>query len=122
MSFNFHDNDYSLAEYMAGVIGKIARAMNPTVMNSPAARRGNYNVVPYQSTHNTGGTMMGADPGSSVVNRYLQSWDADNLFVMGASVFPQNHSCHPTGFVGPLAYWSSHALTTQYSKHPGRLI
>ncbi len=53
-------------------------------MSSPAARRGNYNVVPYQSTHNTGGTMMGADPGSSVLNRYLQSWDADNLFVMGA--------------------------------------
>jgi hypothetical protein len=25
--------------------------------------------VPYQSTHNTGGTMMGADPKSSVVNR-----------------------------------------------------
>ena len=84
MSYNFHDNDYKLAEYMAGVIGRIARAMNPTVMSAPAPRRGNYNVVPYQSTHNTGGTMMGADPGSSVLNRYLQSWDADNLFVMGA--------------------------------------
>ena len=33
---------------------------------------------------NTGGTIMGADPRTSVVNRYLQSWDADNLFVMGA--------------------------------------
>jgi gluconate 2-dehydrogenase alpha chain len=63
MSYNFHDNDYKLAEYMAGVIGRIAQAMNPTLMSSPAARRGNYNVVPYQSTHNTGGTMMGADPG-----------------------------------------------------------
>ena len=48
--------------------------------------------------------MMGADPGSSVLNRYLQSWDADNLFVMGASVFPQNQSYNPTGFVGALAY------------------
>jgi gluconate 2-dehydrogenase alpha chain len=122
MSFNFHDNDYKLAEYMAGVIGRIARAMNPTVMSSPAARRGNYNVVPYQSTHNTGGTMMGAEPGSSVVNRYLQSWDADNLFVMGASVFPQNQSYNPTGFVGALAYWSANAITTQYLKRPGPLI
>jgi gluconate 2-dehydrogenase alpha chain len=122
MSYNFHDNDYKLAEYMAGVIGRIAQAMNPTVMSTPAARRGNYNVVPYQSTHNTGGTMMGADPGSSVVNRYLQSWDADNLFVMGASVFPQNQSYNPTGFVGALAYWSANAITTQYLKRPGRLI
>ena len=121
MSFNFHDNDYKLAEYMAGVIGRIAKAMNPTVMSTPAARRGNYTVVPYQSTHNTGGTMMGADPASSVVNRYLQSWDADNLFVMGASVFPQNQSYNPTGFVGALAYWSANAITTQYLKRPGPL-
>ena len=122
MSYNFHDNDYKLAEYMAGVIGRIARAMNPTVMSAPAPRRGNYNVVPYQSTHNTGGTMMGADPGSSVLNRYLQSWDADNLFVMGASVFPQNQSYNPTGVVGALAYWSANAITTQYLKRPGPLI
>jgi gluconate 2-dehydrogenase alpha chain len=122
MSYNFHDNDYKLAEYMGGVIGRIARAMNPTIMSTPAARRGNYNVVPYQSTHNTGGTMMGADRGSSVVNRYLQSWDADNLFVMGASVFPQNQSYNPTGVVGALAYWSANAITTQYLKRPGPLI
>ena len=122
MSYNFHENDYKLAEHMAGVIGRIARAMNPTIMSAPAPRRGNYNVVPYQSTHNTGGTMMGADPGSSVLNRYLQSWDADNLFVMGASVFPQNQSYNPTGVVGALAYWSANAITTQYLKRPGPLI
>jgi gluconate 2-dehydrogenase alpha chain len=122
MSYNFHDNDYKLAEYMAGVIGKIARAMNPTLMSTPAPRRGNYNVVPYQSTHNTGGTMMGADPKASVLNRYLQSWDADNLFVMGASVFPQNQSYNPTGLVGALAYWSANAITTQYLKRPGPLM
>ena len=122
MSYNFHENDYKLAEHMAGVIGRIARAMNPTIMSAPAPRRGNYNVVPYQSTHNTGGTMMGADPGSSVLNRYLQSWDADNLFVMGASVFPQNQSYNPTGVVGALAYWSANAITKQYLKRPGPLI
>jgi gluconate 2-dehydrogenase alpha chain len=122
MSYNFHENDYKLAEHMAGVIGRIARAMNPTIMSAPAPRRGNYNVVPYQSTHNTGGTMMGADPGSSVVNRYLQSWDADNLFVVGASVFPQNQSYNPTGVVGALAYWSANAITTRYLKRPGPLI
>jgi gluconate 2-dehydrogenase alpha chain len=122
LSYNFHDNDYKLAEYMAGVIGRIARAMNPTLMSSPAPRRGNYNVVPYQSTHNTGGTIIGADPQSSVVNRYLQSWDADNLFVMGASVFPQNQSYNPTGLVGALAYWSADAITTRYLKRPGPLV
>ena len=122
MSFNFHEQDYKLGEYMAGVLARIAKAMNPTVMSSPTSRRVNYNVVPYQSTHNTGGTIMGADPKSSVLNRYLQSWDADNLFVMGASVFPQNQSYNPTGLVGALAYWSANAIVTQYLKKPGPLV
>jgi len=31
---------------------------------------------------------MGADPKTSVVNKYLQSWDVPNLLVAGASAFP----------------------------------
>jgi gluconate 2-dehydrogenase alpha chain len=122
MSYNFRDNDYKLADYIGGVLGRLAKAMNPTVMSAPSVKKGDYSVVPYQSTHNTGGTMTGTDPKTSVVNRYLQSWDADNLFVMGASVFPQNASYNPTGVVGALAYWSATAITTQYLKNPGPLV
>ena len=122
MSYNFRDNDYKLADYIGGVLGRLAKAMNPTVMSTPSVKKGDYSVVPYQSTHNTGGTMTGTDPKTSVVNRYLQSWDADNLFVMGASVFPQNASYNPTGLVGALAYWSANAITTQYLKSPGPLV
>jgi gluconate 2-dehydrogenase alpha chain len=122
MSYNFRDNDYKLADYIGGVLGRLAKAMNPTVMSTPSVKKGDYSVVPYQSTHNTGGTMTGTDPKTSVVNRYLQSWNADNLFVMGASVFPQNASYNPTGVVGALAYWSANAITTQYLKNPGPLV
>jgi gluconate 2-dehydrogenase alpha chain len=122
LSYNFRDNDYKLADYIGGVLGRVAKAMNPTTMSTPAVKKGDYSVVPYQSTHNTGGTMTGTDPKTSVVNRYLQSWDADNLFVMGASVFPQNASYNPTGLVGALAYWSANAITSQYLKSPGPLV
>jgi gluconate 2-dehydrogenase alpha chain len=122
LSYNFRDNDYKLADYVGGVLGRIAKAMNPTVMSTPSVKKGDYNVVPYQSTHNTGGTITGTDPKTSAVNRYLQAWDADNLFVMGASVFPQNASYNPTGLVGALAYWSANAITTQYLKSPGPLV
>jgi gluconate 2-dehydrogenase alpha chain len=122
MTYNFHDNDYKVAEYIGGVLDKIARAMNPSVMSSVTVRRGNYSVVPYQSTHNTGGTITGTDPKRSAVNRYLQAWEADNLFVMGASVFPQNASYNPTGLVGALAYYAAEAITTKYLKQPGPLV
>jgi gluconate 2-dehydrogenase alpha chain len=66
--------------------------------------------------------MMGADPRRSAVNRYCQAWDADNLFVVGSSLFPQNASYGPTGLVGALAYWSAEAITTKYLKSPGALV
>ncbi|MET0365808.1 MAG: GMC family oxidoreductase [Sphingobium sp.] len=122
MTFNYRENDYRLSEYAAGVTERIAQAMDATIVASPNPRRGNFHSVPYQSTHNTGGTIMGADPRISVVNRYLQSWDADNLFILGASVFPQNTSYNPTGTVGALAYWATDAIVNRYLKAPGALV
>jgi gluconate 2-dehydrogenase alpha chain len=122
MSYNFRENDHKMAQYLGGVLDRIATAMKPTIKGNVNVRRGNYNVVPYQSTHNTGGTIMGADRKSSVVNKYCQSWDADNLFVMGASLFPQNASYNPTGPVGALAYWTADAITKRYTKSPGPLV
>ena len=58
----------------------------------------------------------------SVVNRYLQSWDVSNVFVMGSSVFPQNPGYNPTGTVGALAYWAADAIRTKYLRNPGPLV
>src|SRR5262249_51397624 len=61
MTYNFVENDYKVADYCMDIALKIARAMTPTIMGPPGLRRGDYNTVPYQSTHNTGGTIMGND-------------------------------------------------------------
>ncbi|MBQ0132005.1 MAG: GMC family oxidoreductase, partial [Comamonas sp.] len=76
----------------------------------------------YQTTHLNGGAIMGTDPKTSAVNRYLQSWDAHNLFVVGASAFPQGSGYNPTGLVAALAYWSAKAIRYEYLKQPGALI
>ncbi len=39
---------------------------------------------------------MGSDPKTSALNRYLQSWDVSNVFVVGANAFPQNNGYNPT--------------------------
>jgi gluconate 2-dehydrogenase alpha chain len=49
-------------------------------------------------------------------------WNAHNLFIQGASVFPQQHGYNPTGTVGALAYWSADAIVAQYLKRPGPLV
>jgi gluconate 2-dehydrogenase alpha chain len=121
LTYNATDNDHAMSRYVVGKLETMIKAMNPT-RYEVHYRPKNFTVVPYQSTHNTGGTIMGTDPKSSVVNRYLQAWDAHNLFVQGASVFPQQPGYNPTGTLGALAYWSAKAITEQYLKNPGPLV
>jgi gluconate 2-dehydrogenase alpha chain len=122
MTYNFTDNDEKLSAHLTTVAHDIGRAMGPTHLGSKTPRRAPYSIVPYQSTHNTGGAIAGHDPGKSALNRYLQSWDVPNVFVMGASAFPHNSGYNPTGAVGALTYWAADAIRTKYLKDPGPLL
>ena len=121
MTFDFPANDLRMSAYITGKAMDIGRAMGgQQVAGSP--RKGPYTITQYQTTHNTGGTVMGVDRATSVVNKYLQSWDVPNLFVIGASNFPQNASYNPTDTVGALAYFAADAIVNRYLKAPGPLV
>jgi gluconate 2-dehydrogenase alpha chain len=121
MTFDFPENDLKLSAYITNKAMEIGRAMGgQQVAGGP--RKGPYTSTQYQTTHNTGGTVMGMDPSTSVVNRYCQSWDVPNVFVIGASNYPQNASYNPTDTLGALAYWSADAIVKQYLKSPGPLV
>lgn len=121
MNFDFPDNDLRMSRHLTARAQAIGRAMGgKQVVALP--RQGPHTVAQYQTTHNTGGTVMGEDPRTSVVNRYLQSWDVPNVFVIGASNFPQNASYNPTDTVGALAYWAAQAITRDYLRAPGPLV
>ena len=121
LTFDFHENELRMSKFLTDRATEIAKAMKPRSLHAKA-RKGHYSIVPYQTTHNTGGAVMGADPRTSVVNRYLQSWDVSNLFVMGSGAFPQNAGYNPTGTVGALTYWAADAIINQYLKRPGPLV
>jgi gluconate 2-dehydrogenase alpha chain len=121
MTFDFPANDLRMSAHCTAKAMEIAKAMGAEqVAGGP--RKGPYTVTQYQSTHNTGGAVMGTDPKTSVVNRFLQSWDVPNVFVIGASAFPQNSAFNPTVTVGALAYWTADAIVGQYMKSPGPLV
>jgi gluconate 2-dehydrogenase alpha chain len=121
MTFDFPDNDLRMSRFVTSKASEIAHRMGAKiVVNEP--RTGPFTVTAYQSTHNTGGTVMGTDPSASVLNRYCQSWDVPNVFVVGASNYPQNSSYNPTGTLGALIYWTAEALKTRYLKNPGALV
>jgi gluconate 2-dehydrogenase alpha chain len=121
MTFDFHDNELKMSRFLTARAEEIARAMKPREIRSHPRGR-HYDIEPYQTTHNTGGAIMGADPNTSVVNSYLQSWDVPNVFVMGACAFPQQAGYNPTATVAALAYRAAGAIKTRYLRNPGPLV
>jgi gluconate 2-dehydrogenase alpha chain len=121
MTIDFHDNELKAAQFMTDKYAEIVKAMGAKIVEKNP-RKGPYDVTTYQTTHLNGGAIMGTDPKTSALNRYLQSWDVSNLFVMGASAFPQNAGYNPTGTVAALAFWSAKAIREQYLKNPGPLV
>lgn len=120
MTYNFTDQDKALHKYITEVTANIMKEMGAKTVEGKNPIT-DYDIVGYQTTHNTGGTIMGSSPDNSVVNNYLQHWDAENLFVIGAGNFAHNGGYNPTGTVGALAYRSVEGII-KYSKTGGSLV
>jgi mono/diheme cytochrome c family protein len=104
-----------MIRYVTNEMLKVARAMNPRSIQVVGKNFGDHSDTrPSQTTHLAGGTIMGKDRNTSVLNRYLQSWDVHNLFALGSGAFPQGLGYNPTGTVAALAYWAAKAIRTRY--------
>ncbi len=123
MTFDWQENDIKMSQFMHAQMMKIAEAMHPAeVSGSPKNANSHFDSTAYQTTHLNGGAIMGENPATSAINRYLQSWDVHNVFVPGASAFPQGLGYNPTGLLAALTYWSAQAIRDQYLKNPGPLV
>jgi gluconate 2-dehydrogenase alpha chain len=120
MTINWQDNERKMVNFMNAKMVEIARAMGAKEVNA-AAPFGDYDVTRYQTTHIQGGTMMAKSPDLGVVNTYGQHWDASNLFVLGASTFPNSGSSNPTPTILALTYRTADAIVDKYLKNPGML-
>ena len=121
LTLDWTDHERRQADLGAQVEQKIAQAMGARIGGSSRGIGARYSVVEYQSTHVQGGAIMGASPDTSVVNPWLQHWRVPNLWVVGASAFPQNASGNPTLTVLAVAYRAADALVGRYVKRPGAL-
>jgi gluconate 2-dehydrogenase alpha chain len=73
-------------------------------------------------SHHQGGVRMGSNPRESVVNKYGQTWDIPNLFVIGSSNFPTSAGFNPTLTIQALTYMTADAIVNRYRKSPGPLV
>jgi gluconate 2-dehydrogenase alpha chain len=114
VTFDYNENDRRMARFTmdkAAEIGRKVGAKHIETFNSAAGANTPYDQ---RSTHTTGGAIIGDDPRTSALNRYNQSWDVHNVFVMGASSFPNNGGYNPTATVGALTLHSAKAIIEHY--------
>jgi gluconate 2-dehydrogenase alpha chain len=109
-------NELARVEFMLGKMEELGREMGAThVWRAPIGPGA-------PGAHHEGGTRMGGDPKTSVVNRYGQTWDIPNLFVIGSSTFPTMSGFNPTLTIQALAYMSADAIVNRYKNNPGALL
>lgn len=121
ITFDWHQNDYNMYRFLAARCIEIMDRMGPS-RTKTVPELEPYNIHTYQSTHATGGAIMGTDPSNSVTNAYGQVWDAPNVFVTGAALYPQNPGANPTGTLAALSYLACDGIRDRYLKHERELI
>lgn len=122
LTFDWNQNDQRMAKFVTGRAINIMKEVGGQhiVVDNQAEK--SWNPYMQHSSHTIGGAVMGADPSTSALNPYLQSWDAHNLFVVGASAFPNNGGYNPTVTVGGLAVRAAQAIHQKYINNPAPLV
>jgi len=120
MTVNWHQNEHSMHKFMTNRCEEIVKEMGADHIMA-FDQMGNYSLQYAVPEHSVGGTIMGGDPATSVVNSYSQVWSLENMFVLGASTFANQSGVNPTGTVGALAYRAAEGIL-KYSKQGGMLV
>ncbi|MCW4384786.1 GMC family oxidoreductase [Salinibacterium sp. SYSU T00001] len=121
ITFGWRENERRMYRFIAERCAEMLDAMGPD-RATYTRELPDYRYDVYQSTHATGGCIMGNDPGDSVTNSYGQVWDTPNVFVTGAALYPQNPSPNPTLTLAALAYRTAEAIRDRYFDAPGELL
>jgi len=121
LTIDWNDNERNMVKFMTPKLVELTRAMGAKEVVPPAPVS-HYATTRYQTTHVQGGAIMVGTPDKGVLNPYWQHWQYSNLFVLGASAFPQQGSANPTSTVLALTQRTADAVVDRYLKKPGSLV
>ncbi|HZO21686.1 MAG TPA: GMC family oxidoreductase, partial [Steroidobacteraceae bacterium] len=102
--WQWSEHELRQAAHMQRTFADIIEAMGGRP-NGPVYKDGAKAIAPGGSIiHEVGGAIMGADPKSSVTDRWSQTWDVPNLFITDGAVFASNADKNPTLTIMALAW------------------
>jgi choline dehydrogenase-like flavoprotein len=94
--WKWSEHETRQAAHMQQTFAELIESMGGR-MQRPPETDGAKAIAPGGSIiHEVGGAIMGAQPRDSVVNKWCQAWDVDNLFLADGAPFPSNADKNPT--------------------------
>ena len=108
VDYALHDNDVALAKYGIEKIFEATRAVGAVETNDTGV------LYPPPGWHLMGTCRMGNNPGDSVLNKWCQTWDLPNLFVVDGSTLTTGAAVNPTSTIGALACRTGEYITRNF--------
>jgi choline dehydrogenase-like flavoprotein len=109
ITHGFHANDYLVWDFLERKMVGILEEAGAQNLATRSLRRGGVGV------HQNGTCRLGEDPKTSVVSKYGQSHEVDNLFVVDASCFVTSGGRNPALCIQALAYRFADYIVRQWS-------
>jgi choline dehydrogenase-like flavoprotein len=108
------DYEYKQVKHMQETFRALIAEMGGQVFSPmPTAEQGYGIAAGGRIIHELGGTRMGSDTKTSVLNRYCQAHDVKNLFVADGAPFPSQADKNPTWTILALAWRTADYIAAQ---------
>ena len=114
--WKWSDHETKQAAHMQRTFADLISAMGGRLTAPPKANGADAIEPGGKIIHEVGGTIMGADPKTSVTNQWCQTWDVKNLFVTDGGPFVSNADKNPTLTIMALAWRASDYLLEEMRK------
>jgi choline dehydrogenase-like flavoprotein len=116
--YKWSDHEVKQARHMQQTFEEIAHKMGGVITSTKPTAENNWGLAaPGRIIHEVGTTRMGNDPKRSVVNKFNQAHDCDNLFVVDGGPFVSQADKNPTWTILALSMRASEYILDQLQKH-----
>ena len=115
--YNWTEYEVKQAQHMQDTFEEIFHAMGAQVMGNKPGVESRYGLAaPGRIIHEVGTTRMGNDPKTSVLNKYSQAHECNNLFVVDAGPFVSQADKNPTWTIMALSIRTSEYIVDQLKR------
>ncbi|MCK0144784.1 GMC family oxidoreductase [Arenibacter sp. F26102] len=116
-NYQWSDHERLQARHMQQTFEEIIDNMGGQVIGKAAGKDSDYGLLnPGEIIHEVGTTRMGDNPRTSVVNKWEQMHDVDNVFIVDAGPFVSQADKNPTWTILALAWRTSDYIVEQLKK------